>query len=336
MLQSDYLGTMDLLKTCADHPSAFLATNKDTQNFINYKVPGLISYRLAGKNHVVMAAGLSAKSRDKDVLLEDFMTWVKGQGKKIIAIQMLREDADVLARHNFTVNQIGTSYSLALDKFKISGSPFMKLRNKISRARRAGVKVKQFGYDLSLNLELESQLKNIDTQWLSEKHAKELAFLIGEIGDLDNMDRSVKRLFVAFYEDRPVAYILYTASFGAYKGWMHDLTRRLPNAPTGIMELINFTAIESFISEKAKHLNFGFTPLVGLAPEHEISGVNSHLARKIFLLLSKHGQFIYPADSQLRYKLKWAPNLILPEYIAFQDGFSLGGLWDFLKLTQAL
>lgn len=336
MLQLNRLRIVDVLRNCADHPSAFLATNQDTQHFVSDKVPGLIAYRLAGKNHVVMAAGLSAKSEHKDALLEDFMAWIKGQGKKVIAIQMLRDDAEVLARHDFTVNQIGTSYCLALNRFKIAGTPFIKLRNKISRARRAGVEVKQLGQDLSFGPELESQLKKIDTQWLRQKHTKELAFLIGEIGDLGNMDMSVKRLFVAFSEGRPVAYILYTASFGTYQGWMHDLTRRLPHAPTGVMELINLTAIESFIAEKAQHLNFGFTPLVGLSLELEIPGVNSHLAQKIFLFLSKHGRFIYPADSQLQYKLKWAPNIVLPEYIAFQGGFSLCGLWDFLKLTQAL
>ncbi len=336
MLQSKPLAIVDLLNNYADHPSAFLATNQETQHFLSDTVPGLIAYRLAGRNHVVMAAGLSAKAEHKDALLEDFIAWAKEQGKKVIAIQMLRDDAEVLARHNFTVNQIGTSYSLALNQFKISGSPFMKLRNKISRARRAGVEVKQWGKDFSLSPELESQLKNIDAQWLSQKHAKELAFLIGEIGDLGKMDESVKRLFVAFSGGEPVAYILYTASFGAYQGWMHDLTRRLPDAPTGVMELINLTAIESFIAEKAQHLNFGFTPLVGLSSEQEIPGVSSRLAQKIFLWLSKHGRFLYPADSQLQYKLKWAPNIVLPEYIAFQGGFSLGGLWDFLKLTQVV
>ncbi|MDJ0677154.1 MAG: DUF2156 domain-containing protein [Calothrix sp. MO_167.B42] len=336
MSQLKCLEVVDVLKKCANHPSAFLATNQGTQHFLSNKVPGLIAYRLAGRNHVIIAAGVSAKTEHKDTLIEDFLAWVKKKRKKIIAVQMLRDDANILARHNFTVNQIGSSYSLALNGFKIAGTPFMKLRNKISRARRAGVEIKQLGKDLSFTPELESQLKKIDTQWLKQKHAKELAFLIGELGDLNNMDMSVKRLFVGFKEGDPVAYILYTASFGAYQGWMHDLTRRLPDAPTGVMELININAIESFMAEKAQYLNFGFTPLVGLSSEFEIPRVNSRLAQKIFLFLSKHGRFIYPADSQLQYKLKWSPNIVLPEYIAFQDGFSLEGLWNFLKLTQAL
>jgi hypothetical protein len=42
---------------------------------------------------------------------------------------------------------------------------------------------------------------------------------------------------------------------------------------------------------------------------------------------------MHPTQTQLQYKLKWAPEVIRPEYIAFQDGFSLSGLWSFLRLT---
>jgi lysylphosphatidylglycerol synthetase-like protein (DUF2156 family) len=336
MLQSRTLDIVNILKRYADHPSAFLATNRDTCHFLSDRVPGLIAYRLAGKHHLVMAAGISAETRYKDALLADFLARSKTERKKIIAVQMLRPDADVLARQGFTVNQIGTSYALSLSGFKISGTPFVKLRNKISRARRAGVEVKQLGRDLAFTPELEARIQAINTRWLADKHAKELAFLVGEVGYLNRFDPSVKRLFVAFHGGEAVAYILYTASFGEYRGWMHDLTRRLPDAPTGVMELINLTAIESFIAERADFLNFGFTPLAGLSPDMEIPGASSRPAQKIFSFLSRHGQFIYPADSQSRYKLKWSPNVVLPEYIAFQGGFSVLGLWEFLKLTRAL
>lgn len=336
MLQLHTPDIVDILKRHADHPSAFLAVNRDTRHFLSDRVPGLIAHRPAGKRHLVMAAGISTQSQHKDALLADFLAWAKEGRKKIIAVQMLRPDAEILAKHGFTVNQIGTSYSLSLRDFKISGTPFVKLRNKISRAKRAGVEVKQLGRDLTFDPELEARLQEIDARWLADKRAKELDFLVGEVGDLGNFDPSVKRLFVAFYEGEPVAYILYTASFGAYRGWMHDLTRRLTHAPTGVMELINLTAIQSFIAEGADYLNFGFTPLAGLSPDLEIPGASSHPARKIFSFLSEHGRFLYPADSQSRYKLKWSPNVVLPEYIAFQGGFSPLGLWDFLKLTRAL
>jgi len=149
------------------------------------------------------------------------------------------------------------------------------------------------------------------------------------------MDRSVKRMFIAVQGGKPVAYILYTASFGQYAGWMHDLTRRVPEAPTGVMESINACAIETFKAEGAVMLNFGFTPLTSLAEEHELPHASHPVTAWLFKKLARHGNAIYPAQDQLQYKLKWAPDIVLPEYIAFERGATPGSLWQFLRLTGA-
>jgi lysylphosphatidylglycerol synthetase-like protein (DUF2156 family) len=331
-----FIDTVETLRRHADHPSAFLATNRDTLCFRVPGIDGLIAYRCAGRRYVVIAAGIAAAHSERTQLLDCFLSWASSQRRKVIAVQMLRDDAELLAQRGFRVNQIGASYSVGLARFKLAGTPFIKLRNKISRARREGVEVLELGNGLPLSGALARDIHAIDEEWIKGKHAKELAFLVGEIGELSELDREAKRLFVAMYNGRPVAYILYVASFGAHRGWMHDLTRRLSSAPPGTMELINITAIERFKAENAETLNFGFTPLTALAREHEIAGAWSCTAAWIFDLIARRGSFIYPAGTQLAYKLKWAPDLIQPEYVAFQGGFTLSGLWRFLRLTRAI
>jgi lysylphosphatidylglycerol synthetase-like protein (DUF2156 family) len=327
-----------VLRSHANHPSAFLATNEHTQHFCVPGVDGMIAYRHAGSRYVVMVAGLHAPEAQKAILLDHFMRWAQGQRRRVIGVQFLKEDAELLGSRGFRVNQIGASYSRSLDSFKLAGTPFIKLRNKISKARRAGVEVQEVGGTLEVSPELQAQLTDIDSSWLSTKgsHAKELAFLVGQVGPLASLDRSVKRLFVALQGGRAVGYVLYTASFGHYQGWMHDLSRRLADAPTGVMELINATAIERFKTEKVPMLNYGFTPLTSLGEKFELSRYHSRMAGWVFEKLARHGSFIYPSVSQLQYKMKWAPDIVEPEYIAFQGGFSLGGLWNFLRLTRAI
>jgi hypothetical protein len=36
------------------------------------------------------------------------------------------------------------------------------------------------------------------------------------------------------------------------------------------------------------------------------------------------------------YKLKWAPDLVQPEYVAFAGGISLRSVWALLRLTNAV
>src|SRR5262249_36787220 len=300
---------LDILMRYADHPSAYLAVNRETRHFTAPGDDGMIAYRCAGARWLVTVAGIIAAPARRSALLERFLAWAREQGRKVIAVQFFREDAELLVQRGFRVNQIGASYSVVLPKFQISGTRFMKLRNKISRARRDGIEALELGAELVPTEDLRRRLHEIDAMWLGAKgrHTKELAFLIGEVGDLTRLDRSLKRLFVAVRAGEVLGYILYTATFGAYSGWMHDLTRRVPDAPPGVMELINLTAIERFKSEGVPLLNLGFTPLASLDRAQELPSGYSPIAGWLVRKLARHGSFIYPAETQLHYKLKWAP-----------------------------
>lgn len=325
-----------VLSRYAQHPSAWLAMNRDTRHFFAPGIDGMLAYRPAGTRHVALVAGIHAPIAQRGALLDRFLEWARNCNRRVFALQMLRDDAERFAERGFLVNQIGASYGVTLSTFKLAGGPFIKLRNKISRARRSGIEIAELNRDCAPGEALAQSLADIDRQWLKAKRAKELQFLIGEVGDVRTMDRSVKRLFVAMREGKPVAYILYTVSFGQYAGWMHDLTRRFPEAPTGVMEAINAHAIETFKAEGARMLNFGFTPLTSLAQEHELPRASHPGTAWVFRKLARHGRAIYPAADQLQYKLKWAPDVLLPEYVAFERGATPGSLWQFLRMTGAV
>jgi hypothetical protein len=44
---------------------------------------------------------------------------------------------------------------------------------------------------------------------------------------------------------------------------------------------------------------------------------------------------VYPAADQLAYKMKWCPDVVLPEYIAFSGRVSIRAIWSLLRLTNA-
>lgn len=325
-----------ILASYAQHPSAWLAMNRETQRFFAPGIDGMLAFRPAGKRHLALVAGIHAPVAQRGALLDRFLAWAGSQHRRVFAVQMLGDDAELFAARGFLVNQIGASYGVTLSSFKLSGGRFIKLRNKISRAHRSGVEVAELNRDLVAGSDIAQSLDEIDKQWLKAKRAKELQFLIGEVGDVRSLDAGTHRVFVATLEGRVVAYILYTVSFGRYAGWMHDLTRRLPDAPAGVMEAINAFAIARFKAEGAGMLNLGFTPLTSLAQEYELPNASHPVTAWVFRKLARHGQAIYPAQDQLQYKLKWAPDVALPEYVAFERGATPGSLWQFLRLTGAV
>ena len=99
------------------------------------------------------------------------------------------------------------------------------------------------------------------------------------------------------------------------------------------MELCNHAAIERFRGEGAAWLHFGFTPF--LLPDGPELPQASRLAAWIIGKLGRWGGAIYPAEDQVRYKQKWAPDLVEAEYLAFRP-LSLRAIWDLLVVTRSV
>lgn len=318
-----------ILARRAENPSAFLALNDETCHFTVDGIDGVIAYRLAGRRTIVQFGGVFADPADQGLLLAAFLDFARIRRRKVAAVQLLRQDAELYATCGFTVNQLGADYARELSGFSLSGKKHMQLRNKVSRARRAGVSVVEGDID-----RLGPQLDEIDRLWLRSKgrHVKELKLMVGQRGGPAQPSR---RLFAALDEAGTVlAYVSFSPVYGAQSGWLHDLSRRRPDALPGALELIVVTAIERFAAERASHLHFGFTPFTSLSPEHEVAGA-SRVTAAILRFLAKHGSAIYPAASQLAYKEKWGLDLVQPEYIAFQGGLSLRRVWNLLRVTNA-
>lgn len=323
-----------ILRRHGDHSSAFLTFNDETQHFMTPGVDGLIAYRTGGRRHVIQLCGPLAAPEDRPRLLAAFRDWARSEGRRIMAVQLRRDDAEMYAREGFVVNQFGSSYSLDLEQYTLRGTKFMKLRNKISRARKQGVTVEELAPADLDRPDIARQLDEIDATWLKTKgrFAKQLAFLIGERGGRGQPHR---RVFMAVKDGTAIAYVTYSPRFGERPGWLYDLTRRAAGAPPGVIELTFHSVVEKLREEECRWLHLGLTPLVGMSLEHELPG-HSKRMRRLANLIHDRGGSIYPAQSQEEFKLKWAPQVIEPEYAGFEGRPSLGAVFHLMRLTRAI
>ncbi len=324
---------LDVLRRHARHSSAFLAFNEETRHFCRPDVDGLVAYRPAGRRHLLQISEVFAAADDKAAMLAGFRAWAKEGRRKITAVQLPKSDALLYAENNFSVNQMGASYSIDLDGYALKGQRFVKTRNMISRARREGVEVTEL--DTAAIGAAGADLDKIDGEWLRSKgwHVKELSFMIGERGGPGSPQR---RIFLARHQGEPVAYVTYSPVFGERSGWLYDLTRRRTAIPPGVIELIFFTALTAFQAEGAGWLHLGFTPFVQLDAQHEIAGAANAKVDGLLRKIRERGAFLYPAATQESFKLKWYPQLVEPEYLAFEDGFRFGALWALLRATRTI
>lgn len=316
----------DLVARHADNPSAFLALNEGNSRFFRPGLDGVVVYREVGRHLVLFGAPFGP---DPAALLYRFLAFARNGNRRVVAIQAQQSDVDTYRRAGFTVNQVGASYAVDLTEFTLRGSRFVRLRNKISRARRSGVRVAEVGYP-----DWADAIAGLDRTWLRSKgrHAKPLEFLVGGLGGELQAHR---RLFVATVAGELAGYISYSPAYGTRPGWLHDLSRRRPDGPPGVMETVNSAALETFLAEGTRWLHFGFTPFTGLDPSVEDASA-SRWFRWLVGQLATRGGAVYPAASQLAYKRKWAPHAVLPEYVAFSGRASLSGFLGVFRAANAL
>jgi lysylphosphatidylglycerol synthetase-like protein (DUF2156 family) len=310
----------------ADNPSAFLALNSGNSHFTAPGLAGVVVHRRSGRYLVVFGAPFGP---DRAALLRAFTAHARAMRCRVVAIQAQESDVDIYAAAGYTVNQIGASYAVDLSAFTLRGSRFVRLRNKISRATRCGLVVAEVP-----QADWHERLAALDAEWLrgKGKHAKPLEFLVGEHGGPAQPHR---RLFAGTIDGELAGYISYAPAYGSRPGWLHDLSRRHPAGPPGVMEAINAAAIDTFRAERAPWLHFGFTPFTGLAASHEHPSASGWF-RWLVGQLARRGAAVYPAATQLAYKRKWAPHAVLPEYVAFSGGAGLNGFLQVFRASNAL
>jgi lysylphosphatidylglycerol synthetase-like protein (DUF2156 family) len=311
----------------ADNPSSFLAVNEGNSYLHLPHTPGVIVYRPTGR-YLVQFGGPFAPAQARPCLVRAFLGLAAGQGREIVAIQLQGADAADYLDEGFTVNQVGASYALRLDTFSPRGTAFMQLRNKIARAMRSGLAISEVPPG-----PWRAAMNELDAGWLNAKGgAKPLEFLVGQYG---GRYQHLRRLFVGVHGSRLTGYISYSPVYGSRPGWMHDLSRRQPDAPPGVMEAINKVAIETFQAEGVPWLHFGYTPFSGLSIGSQFPGY-SRAFHWLMADLWANGGHIYPAQTQYAYKQKWKQDVILPEYIAFQHGASIPALVHIFRACNAL
>ncbi|WP_323139424.1 DUF2156 domain-containing protein [Streptomyces sp. NBC_01549] len=325
----------EMLRRYGSHSSAFLAMNSGNHRFRRDGVDGFVPYREAGRRHLFQLGGPVCAVRDQPSLLTALLARAGSERRRVAAVQLSRQQAELHAGHGFVVNQFGASFSIALDGYSLGGQRMVKVRNMVNRARRERVSVAEVPAGERDGEDVTAALDAVDAAWLRAKgrHVKELEFLIGERGGPGAPHR---RLFTAVHEGRTVGYVSYSPVFGQHAGWLYDLTRRLPDAPPGTVELLFATALRQFQDEGCGWLHLGFTPFVQLGSDTAAPGPTSTFLHRCVEVLAAKGRAIYPAAAQESFKLKWRPQLIEPEYLAFQGRVSPGAVWQLMRLTKSV
>ena len=166
-----------------DHPSGFLALSPRN---LRFSVPALSGLRALPAPGTVSSGARAACTRPKRrraELLDAFLRDSARDGERVVALQVRARDVALFRSRGFRVDAFGSTFALELTKFTFGGTKRMKLRNRIKRARAAGVTVVELGRDRACPPGLWRRLAEISRAWLTTKGGHELDLLVGEMGE---------------------------------------------------------------------------------------------------------------------------------------------------------
>src|SRR5437763_17202847 len=92
-------------RTVLDHPSGFLALSPRNRRFTLPGLPGFVAYREQGM-HLVSLGGVHAPAAHRLALLDAFLALARRRARRVLAVQVRPDQADLFRARGFTVNRL--------------------------------------------------------------------------------------------------------------------------------------------------------------------------------------------------------------------------------------
>ena len=172
-----------------DHPSGFLALSPRNLRFAVPGLAGFVAFRRQGR-HRLVPGGVHAPEACRADLLDAFLRDSARDGEQVVALQVRARDVALFREPRLPRRRVRVDASRSsCARFSFAGTKRMKLRNRIKRARDAGVTVVELGRDRACPPGLWRRLDEISRAWLATKGGHELDLLVGEMGEPGDPDR---------------------------------------------------------------------------------------------------------------------------------------------------
>jgi phosphatidylglycerol lysyltransferase len=318
----------ELIRFYGGHTLAFFGLAPENLHFLAPGGEGLVNYRLTSKVAVVPGDPICAPKAFEHVT-RSFLDHCALHNWRVAFYQAYPEHLDTYRSLKLRVFKIGEEAIINPQTFTLNGSAIANVRTSCRHAEREGITIQW--YEGVPPTKVMHQLEQISSAWLERKagkHASEMGFSTGRLDQLiDNAERADTMASIPtpsnFSHKAPPRLVTEVATTSSGKvcafvtfiplygfltceatatgnqsrvqgwGWTLDLMRRLPDAPSGVIELLLVRAIERFRSCEAQVVSLGLVPIADT--RQEMTSGQQHLASfvtdRLHLLESRHTLF---------------------------------------------
>jgi phosphatidylglycerol lysyltransferase len=292
------------------NPIAYQILNPGIRHWFNRTRDAVLGYVTANRIRVVAGAPICRPTLVRDVIRE-FEEDTEAQRERVCYFHVGTRFASAVAESGqHSIATIGSlPYWNPMDWQTILNGD-ASLRYQIARAQHKDIEI----HEAPAATAAESgELRDVRQQWLNRKHLPPLHFVI-EPEVFRHLTH--RRLFVAFRNQRTIAYLLCTPMPNR-NGWLFEQWARGDNAPLGTSELLVHVAMSAFAKEGCREVTMGLAPLSthGLVP----GAPGPWWLHALFRFMRLTANPLYNFKGLEHYKYKLHPHYSEPVYAVVND-----------------
>lgn len=316
---------LGLLRKYADNSISYLALEPDKKWYFPDTVDGVASYAQSGNVLVVCGEPICDPKR-MPAFLAEMKIWAKEQGVHLIFLFILKKNLALFKKFGFGSGKIGEEAVFDLASYNLSGGKIAKVRAAINHARKAGIRVFEYRPLEASDQTIEQQFQKISDEWLEKKQTSRLQFALGDTGFSFPYD---KRYFYAIDQNNKIQGFMVFLPYRLGKGYMADVTRRHPDAPYGVMEILFYDSINLLKTEGTQYASLGVAPLANVK-EHKHDGLFAALLSYIYENMNSVYGFKPLFHAKNKFNPIWEPIYLVhrPKYMSPAMGHALIDVLD--------
>jgi phosphatidylglycerol lysyltransferase len=220
---------------------------------------GFIAFRTRWNQTIALGDPVCHADRISS-LLGDFIA----QHRRPSFVQISRATADVLAKHDYRINEIGLDTTIDLSAYDFKGKQKEWLRYADNWTKRRGFAVRECTFAEVSDTDVEA----VSEAWRKTRTVKrkEVRFLNRPIVLED--EPNVRKFFLYDPDGKIIAFVFLDPLFadGKISGYVTSIKRRMPDAPIYSEQAIMKSIIEKLQSEGIGKLKLGLSPCAWIEP----------------------------------------------------------------------
>jgi lysyl-tRNA synthetase class 2 len=255
---------------------SFFALRRDKSYLFSPSRRAFLAYRVVAGTALVSGDPVGDDA-EIDELLAELRRIVRGHGWRLAVVGASGEQLDRYRALGLKPVSIGEEAVLRPQEFSLEGRAIRKVRQSVSRLRKAGYSFRVIAADEASPV-LEAELAEVTSAWLGGEPERGFSMAIDDL--------HVPGTVLALAEDSAgrLGGFLHLAPAPAGNGWSLSAMRRRPDAPNGLTEFLVVETLGWARQRGARELSLNFCALTDFLAPERVTTPFSRLVRRVLLL----------------------------------------------------